>query len=467
MQQKYQSERLGIEPIPKLLRNLSIPAMVGMFVMALYNVVDTIFISYALGIEAVAGLTISFPVLMIIMAISVAMGIGGSSVISRRLGAKQEEEANQVFGNIVTMIIFVSIIGIIGAFTVLESLLIMFGATPDIIGYSYDYMFPILLGTFLFSFGFATNSIVRSEGNAKFSMNIMIISSVLNIILDAFFIFVLEMGVRGAAYATIISQGVVTVLLLQYFLSGKSSLSLSIRDLKPKFAIIKEVFAIGLPGFMQQAAGGIMFISINAMLIRFGSEFHVGLFGIVQRISMFMLMPLVGIMQGMQPMVGYNFGANNFSRLKETIWLGLKVVTILSTIIFVIMMIFPKYFLLVFSSEPDVIKAGTDAIRILFATAFFIGVPVVCGGIFQALGKVKESLILSMSRQILFLIPLVLILPHTFGVNGVWMAFPIADALSFALASILLYRNRHIILRDDCPKEVVPLHENSVTTTAQ
>ncbi|MCT8137162.1 MATE family efflux transporter [Anaerobacillus sp. CMMVII] len=466
MQQKIQSERLGSEPIPKLLRNLSIPAMVGMFVMALYNIVDTIFISYAVGISAVAGLTISFPVIMIIMAISVAMGIGGASVISRRLGAKRENEANQVFGNIITMIILVSIIGIIGAFTILEPMLVLFGATPDILGYSYDYMFPILIGTFLFSFGFATNSIVRSEGNARFSMNIMIISSVLNIILDAIFIFGFDMGVKGAAYASVLSQGVITVLYLQYFLTGKSSLSLRLVDLKPNFAIIKEVFSVGLPGFMQQAAGGIMFIAINAMLIRFGSEFHVGLFGIVQRISMFMLMPLVGIMQGMQPIVGYNFGANNFSRMKETIWIGLKVSTILSTAIFVIMMIFPKYFLMMFSADPEVIKAGSEAIRILFATAFLIGVPVICGGIFQALGKVKESLILSMSRQILFLIPLVLILPHFFGVNGVWIAFPVADLLSFGLAAVLLYRNRKTILRED---EVIDpaVYEQKISSPAQ
>lgn len=459
MQQKYQSERLGTEAIPKLLRSLSIPAMVGMFVMALYNIVDTIFISYAVGISAVAGLTIAFPVIMIIMAISVAMGMGGASVISRRLGAKEEKEANQVFGNIITMIILVSIFGIISAFTILEPMLILFGATPDILGYAYDYMFPILLGTFLFSFGFATNAIVRSEGNAKFSMNIMIISSILNIVLDAIFIFGLNMGVQGAAYASVLSQSIITLLFLHYFLSGKSSLSLSFADLKPKLKLIKEVFAIGLPGFMQQAAGGIMFISINAMLIRFGSEFHVGLFGIVQRISMFMLMPLVGIMQGIQPIVGYNFGANNFTRLKATVLLSLKIITVLSTIIFAIMMIFPKYFMMIFTSDPEVIKSGVDAIRILFATAFFIGVPVVSGGIFQALGKVRESLILSMSRQILFLIPLVLILPHFFGVNGVWMAFPIADTLSFTLAATLLYKNRNLIFKDDEKVNAIPMKE--------
>lgn len=464
MEQKFQSERLGTEPIPKLLKNLSIPAIIGMFVMALYNVVDTIFISYAVGISAVAGLTISFPVLMIIMAISVALGTGGASIISRLLGARKEAEANKVFGNILTIIIAVSIVGFVGAFTVLEPLLILFGATPDIIGYAIDYMFPLMLGTIFFSFGFATNSIVRSEGNAKFSMNIMIISSVVNIILDALFIFGFNMGVIGAAYATLLSQALVMLILLRYFLTGKSSLSIRLSDLAPKLTIIKEVFSIGLPGFMQQAAGSLMMISINVMLIRFGSEFHVGLFGIVQRISMFMLMPLVGIMQGMQPMVGYNFGAKNFTRLKETIWLGLKVSTILSIIIFVLMLIFPKYFMMIFSADQAVIQEGANAMKILFATAFFIGVPVVCGGIFQALGKVKQALILSMSRQILFLIPLVLILPHFFGVTGVWLAFPISDTLSFILAAILLYRERKVILREDDRNKIKV--ENDIATSS-
>lgn len=447
MQQKNQSERLGFEPIPKLLRSLSVPAMIGMFVMALYNVVDTIFISHAVGISGVAGVTISFPIMMIIMAISAAMGVGGASVISRRLGAKREKEANQVFGNIIAVTIFMSVIGIIGAFTFLPSLLRLFGATPEIFGFSYDYMFPFMLGTFFFSFGFATNNIIRSEGNAKFAMLTMVIPAVLNIILDPIFIFGFDLGVKGAAYATVLSQMTVTTVILWYFLSGRSSLTLSRSDLVPNFKILKEVMMVGLPAFMQQAAGSLMVISINSMLIRFGSEFYVGVFGIVQRISMFMFMPLIGVMQGMQPIIGYNYGAKNEARLKETVWLGLKVVTIISTFIFIIMMVLPKLFVSIFSSDPEVINAGSTAIRILFATSFVIGVPVVSGGIFQALGKVKQALTLSMSRQILFLIPLVLILPHFFGVNGVWMAFPISDLLAFALACILLYRNKNTILQ--------------------
>ncbi|MEB1807289.1 MAG: MATE family efflux transporter [Bacillaceae bacterium] len=446
MNQKFQSERLGTEPIPKLLKSLSIPAIIGMVVMALYNVIDTIFISYGVGIAAVAGVTISFPLMMLMMAISAAMGIGGASVISRRLGERKEKEANQVFGNVLTLILLLSVIGFVGAFTFLEPVLILFGATPEILPYALDYMFPILLATLFFTFGFATNSIIRSEGNARFAMMAMIIPSVLNIILDAVFIFGLNMGVRGAAYATVISQVVTSVMVIQYFVSGKSTLSLTIADFKLKFALVKEITLVGLPAFVQQAAGSVMMIAINAMLIRFGGEFYVGVFGIIQRIIMMSFMPMAGIMQGMQPIVGYNYGAKNFSRLRETVMLSLKVTTVMSVAVFFIVMLFPSYLMSIFTSDPAVIEAGADSMRVMFAAVFLIGIQIISSGLYQALGKAKLALILSLSRQFLFLIPLVLILPHFMGTTGVWLAFPIADFFSFLLAGYLLYRHRETFL---------------------
>ncbi|MEC2070747.1 MATE family efflux transporter [Alkalihalophilus marmarensis] len=454
MKEKMQSDKLGTESIPKLLRDLSIPAMIGMFVMALYNVVDTIFISYGVGIEAVAGVTIAFPVMMIIMAVSAAMGIGGASVISRRLGEKRGDEANQVFGNIISIILLISIIGVIASFTFLEPMLVLFGASPDILPYAVEYMFPIMLGTFFFSFAFATNNIVRSEGNAKFAMNTMIIPAVLNIILDPIFIFGLNMGVQGAAVATVISQAAVTVVILRYYLTGQSSLSLAWEDLKIKWSIVKEVVSVGMPAFVQQASGSIMMIAINTMLIQYGSDLYVGIFGIIQRILMFAVMPIIGVMQGMMPIVGYNYGAKQFERMRETIWLTLKVVVISSVVIFLSMMIFPAWFMRIFTADPEVIEAGASAMRILFLTFFVVGVQVVAGGLYQALGKPKPALILSLSRQILFLIPLVLILPRFFGVSGVWIAFPIADVLSFVLASALLYKDRDTILVKGKEEEV-------------
>lgn len=442
-----QSERLGTEPIPKLLKSLSIPAMIGMFVMALYNVVDTIFISYGVGIDAVAGVTVAFPIMMIMMAVSAAMGIGGASVISRRLGERKEEEANHVFGNIISVILIISVIGVISSFTILEPILRLFGATPDILGYAFDYMFPILIGTFFFSFAFATNNIVRSEGNAKFAMMTMIIPAVINIILDPIFIFGLNMGVRGAAVATVISQASVTLIILHYFLTGKSTLQLRLVDLKLKLSILKEVIAVGLPAFAQQAAGSVMMIAINTMLIRFGGDMHVGIFGIIQRIIMFTVMPMMGVMQGMQPIVGYNYGARNFERLRETVVLGLKVTVFLSFLIFALVMAVPHWLMMIFTSDPEVIQAGSEYLRIMFSAVFLIGGQVIGSGLYQALGKPKQALILSLSRQLIFLIPLVLILPHFIGVYGVFLAFPISDFFACVLASILMYRDRDIFFK--------------------
>ncbi len=461
MEQKQQTVLLGTEKITTLLRNLSIPAMIGMFVMTLYNVVDTIFISYGVGIDAVAGITIAFPLMMIVMAVSGAIGVGGASVISRRLGERREEEANTVFGNIISLIIIVSIAGLFIAFFALDPLLILFGGTESTLGYAKEYMFPIMFGTFFFSFGFAVNNIVRSEGNARFAMMTMIVPAVINIILDPIFIFGFNMGVRGAAIATVISQAAVTVMIFQYFLSGKSSLSLGKQHLNLKGKVVKEVLGVGMPAFVQQASGSIMVIAINYMLIQFGSEFYVGIYGIIQRIVMFTVIPIIGIMQGMMPIVGYNYGAKQFERMRQTIWITLKIVTICAAVITLVLVIFPTPFLRIFTANPEVIQEGATAMRILFIVFFVVGAQIVAGGLYQALGKPKQALILSLSRQILMLIPLVLILPHFFGLIGVWIAFPVSDVLSFFLAVILLYRDRDTILvkgkeEDEILEENVP-----------
>lgn len=444
---KEQSQRLGTQPIPKLLANLSIPAMIGMFVMALYNVVDTLFIARGVGILGVSGVSIGFPVMMIMMAIAAAVGIGGASVISRRLGENKAEEADQVFGNVLFSILIVSSFGFIGAFTFLEPLLHLFGATEAIMPYAKDYLFPIMLGAFFFSFAFTTNNIIRSEGNSRFAMMTMIIPSVMNIILDPIFIFSLDMGVQGAALATVISQASVSLVILFYFLNGKSSLNVNLSFLKPQWKVMKEVLAIGMPAFIRQVSGSGMMIAINLMLIKFGGEFEVGVFGIVQKLAMFTIMPMVGVLQGMQPIIGYNYGAKNYERLKETIQLGLKVVSIISTGIFLLMMIFPENLMQIFTGDAATIETGAGAIRIMFALSMLIGAQVVSGGLYQALGMAKPALILSMARQVLFLIPLVLILPYAFGVNGVWLAFPLSDLLAFTLSMVFLFRDRDLFFK--------------------
>ncbi|SFK36651.1 putative efflux protein, MATE family [Halobacillus dabanensis] len=456
---KEQSQRLGSQPIPKLLTNLSVPAMIGMFVMALYNVVDTLFIARGVGILGVSGVSIGFPVMMIIMAIAAAVGIGGASVISRRLGENKQEEANQVFGNILFTIVVVSSLGFIGAFTFLEPLLRLFGATESIMPYAVDYLFPIMIGSIFFSFAFTTNSIIRSEGNSKFAMMTMIIPAVLNMILDPIFIFGLNMGVQGASVATVISQATVTIVVLNYFLKGKSSLTIKAAYLKPQWFVIREVLVIGMPAFIRQVSGSGMMIAINWRLIKFGGEFEVGVFGIVQKLAMFTIMPMIGVLQGMQPIIGYNYGAKNYDRLKETVMLGMKVVTVISAGIFVLMMAFPEGLMNIFTGDSATIETGAYAIRIMFALAMLIGVQVVSGGLYQALGMAKPALILSMARQVLFLIPLVLILPNFFGVTGVWLAFPLSDLMAFLLSMVFLYKDRSLFFRskkEDPPYQPAP-----------
>ncbi|MFC0016041.1 MULTISPECIES: MATE family efflux transporter [Allobacillus] len=460
MEQKQQTEQLGTEKISTLLRNLSVPALIGMFVMTLYNVVDTVFISYGVGIEAVAGTTVAFPMMMIMIAVAAALGVGGSSVISRRLGAKKPEEANLIFANIITLILFASVAGVLISLFALEPLLLLFGATPSTIGYAMDYMFPILLGTFFFTSGFAANNLVRAEGNARFAMVLMIIPAAINIVLDPIFIFGLNMGVQGAAIATVISQAAVFGMIFNYYARGKSSLKFVFENMKLKAAIVKEVLSVGMPAFIQQSAGSILVIAVNAMLIEYGTEFYVGIYGIIQRIVMIMALPIMAVMQGMMPIVGYNYGAQNYDRMRETIWLTMKVVTISATSITIILVAIPEPFLRIFTANQEVIEEGSTAMRILFSLFFVVGVQIVAGGLYQALGKPKQALILSLSRQLLILIPLVLILPPYFGVIGVWLAFPISDILAVGLAGYLLYRDRTPMLvkgkDEDSEKKNVP-----------
>lgn len=447
---KHQSDRLGKEPVPQLLAKLSIPAMVGMFVMALYNVVDTIYIARSVGTIGVAATSIAFPVQLIIMALAGAVGIGGASVISRRLGEQKTEEANEVFGNVVGIVIIVSLIGVILGFGMLEPILILFGASPTILPYASDYLGIILYGTIFFAFAFAMNNIIRSEGNAKTAMYTMIISAGLNILLTPIFIFGLGWGIKGAAVATVLSQAITVVYLIWYFLSGKSSLTFRLKYLIPNLNLIKQILAIGASAFTRQVSGSIMFIIANHMLIHFGGDLGVAVFGIVHRVIMFTLMPMFGIVQGLLPIVGYNYGANKPNRVSETIMLAMKAATALAFVTFIIMMIFPKQIMLIFTNDPAAIDMGVVALRIMFSLAILIGVQMVAGGVFQALGNAKVALILSMSRQVLFMIPLLLTLPFIFGVHGVWIAFPVADILSFALAMwfIMKYKTYFIPKKD-------------------
>lgn len=444
---KPQSERLGKEPIPKLLSSLAFPAMIGMFVMASYNVVDTIIISRAVGTLGVAAVSIAFPVQMIMMALAGAIGIGGASVISRMLGANETVSANHVFGNVISLVLIISILGAVLGLSLLTPILILFGSSPTILPLAQDYLGIILYGTVFFAFGFSMNNIVRSEGNAKTAMMTMVISALLNVIFTSYLVFVLDLGIRGSALGTVLAQAFTSFYLVFYFLKGKSSLSFKAVYLFPRLFIMRQIAAIGSSAFVHQAAASIMFIVANHMLVFYSGDLAVAVFGIIHKVLMFTLMPIMGVVQGLLPIVGYNFGANLNHRVSESIRLGIKASTIIATFAFVMIMAFPKLFMLVFTDDIQAIEMGISALRIMFALSMTIGLQMISGGVFQALGKARAAFVLSMSRQIFFLIPMLLTLPLMFGLTGVWLAFPISDLLSFLLSLWFIQKHKTVFFK--------------------
>jgi putative MATE family efflux protein len=439
---KRQSERLGVDPIGRLLAELTIPATVGMLAMALHSVIDAIYIGRGVGAIGVAAVAITFPLSMLIMAISGAIGIGGASVISINLGAGRLDRANLAFGNILLMILIVGIAGLFLGLTFLEQLLKLFAASDTILPLSKEYLGIILYGTIFFSFSFAVNNIVRAEGNARVAMGTMIISSFLNIIFTPIFMFAMKLGMSGAAYGTVTAQGLTSFYLIYYYGANKSTLTINLKYIKLNIRMTKQILSIGASAFVRQGASSIMLIIANHMLVFYGGDMAIAVLGIIHRVMMFTLMPIMGIVQGMMPVVGFNYGAQKKLRVREAITLSMKLATLIATAGFLVVMFFPALLIKVFTDDPVLIDMGRSALCIMFAMAFTVGIQMVTGGVFQALGKAREAFIMSMARQILFLIPMLFLLPPLIGLKGVWLSFPVADAFSFLLAIWLILRHK-------------------------
>ncbi|HIH75006.1 MAG TPA: MATE family efflux transporter [Methanosarcina sp.] len=442
------SRMLADEKIGKLLFKLSVPATIGMLVQAFYNLVDTIFVGRAYGaesIQAIGGIAVAFPIQMIGMAISLAIGIGGASIISRRLGERELEKAEKTFANLIFLSLFSSLTMTVAGLAYIIPLLKTFGATDTILPYALEYLEVILYGTVLFSLAMVSNAVIRSEGNAKVAMNSMLISGGLNVILDPIFIFSFGMGIKGAAIATVLAQAIGVLYVIRYFLSGKSILGFHFGALRPDRNIITEVFAIGMSPFTRNVSGSFMVIILNNLLAFYGGDLAIAVFGIINRLMMFTLMPMFGIIQGLQPIVGFNYGAKNFGRVRDTIKLAILATTCMSIAGFLILYLFPEQLFGIFSSDLQLITEGKSAVRVIVLATPLVGFQVVGAAFYQALGKAKPSLFLSMCRQMLFLIPLVIILPKYLNLSGVWAAFPLADALAFTVTVFMVIREFRLL----------------------
>jgi len=429
---------LADEPIKTLLWRLSLPATAGMFVMSLYNVVDAIFVGRGVGTLGIAGVSIVFPVQMVITGIGLMVGMGAASLISRSLGADRMERAARTLGNAIILILILG--GTLAAVGLSWStfLLRLFGATETILPYAKEYMDIILLGVVFHEFSMAGNAIIRAEGNARVAMISMFIGALLNIALDPVFIFALGMGIRGAAIATVIAHVAATLYLVRYFLSGRSSLRIRVKNFILQLTVVKEIVAIGLAAFVRTTAGSFMAVIINRTLGFYGGDVSIAVFGVVFKVLHFAVMPNMGISQGLQPILGFSYGARRYDRGIEVIRHSVIIATAISIAAFLIIRIFAGSIISIFSTDATLISQGTHAIRLVFIAIYLVGFQIVGATVFQAIGKAIPTLVLSSSRQILFLIPLIFILPHFFGLNGVWPSFPIADTLSFAITLALV-----------------------------
>lgn len=435
------TKELGTKPIGALLAQFSIPAVIAMLVNAIYNVVDRIFIGQYAGESALASLTIAFPVMMIIFAFASLIGMGGSSLLAIRFGEKDQEGANHVFGNTISFGLIITIITLTTVFLNLDDLLTLFGASPETLGAASTYM-TIILGGFIFQMvSFILNSSVRTEGQPILSMVAMMASAITNILLDYVFIAIFGMGVAGAAYATIAGQFLGLVILLSYYIRKQSSLKLQIKHLIPDLKVVTQIVTIGFATFISTIGTSIAMAFMNRQLGEYGGTSAITSMGAINSLYTFFIMPIMGITQGMQPIIGYNYGAKEQDRVNKTMIYGLAVGVIFSSIVFALLQLFPATFVGMFL-EPgsDTIAVAVEGLRIFMLMLPLLSVNLMGIAYYQSTAQGRTSMILGMLRQVVFLIPLVLILPTFIGLMGVWIAVAISDGMAIAITILMLVR---------------------------
>ena len=444
--------QMGEASITRLLIRFSLPATAGMLVMATYNIVDTIFVGI-LGSKAIAALSIAFPLQMLLGALGIGTGVGAASLISRSLGAGQKDVATRAVGQVISLsLLYGLIIAIIG-FYLLEPLLIIFGATADIIGLTAEYVIVITSGSVMFFLIMGLNNVVRGEGNPKLSMYVMILSALTNIILDPIFIFLLGMGVQGAAVATVLAKVIGVVIMLNYFISGKGEIQISWACLKPSLQTIRKIYVIGFPAMILQLSTNLSLVIANNILAVYG-YLAIAALGLIFRLFMFALMPVIGISQGLLPIIGYNFGAGKMDRIREALTKGVFLSTCVIVFFGALYFTWPSFFLSIFSREAELIALGSRALRIMVIMFPVIGAQIVFATYFQATGKGKPSLLLSILREVIIFIPLLLIFSGLIGLDGVWISRPVSDLLAFLVTYLLISRE---LKRQGIPFQYMPV----------
>jgi putative MATE family efflux protein len=435
---KNNSDFLGKDPLFPLLMRLSVPAVVGMMVMALYNIVDSIFVGRGVGSLALAGLAIAFPIQISLGALGQMVGVGSASIASRRLGEGRHDEAEQALGTCVLYVFSLGVLVAIGLAFSLQPVLKLFGATEAILPYAIDYVLVLLFSIPLQMTSMASINMVRAEGNAKTAMKIMLAGVLLNIILDPIFIFGFDMGIKGAALATVIGQATNFTIVSIHFLRGNSVLKLRLKNIRLRVHLIKEITILGLPNFVQMAGTGLIATVINNILGVYAGDIAISTYGIITRLTSFLMMPLGGIAQGFQPIAGFNYGAKNYQRVRHVFLLALSIGTGSATLFFIIVMTAPEALVGLFTTDQALLVYAVPALRTISLCTPIIGIQMISSIYFQAIGRGMPALVLGLSRQFIFLLPMVLVLSQFFQAKGVWAAFPISDFMATSATCLVL-----------------------------
>ncbi|GAB1450353.1 MATE family efflux transporter [Draconibacterium sp.] len=434
-------EELAQANVGRLMLKYFIPAFVGVFLNALYNIVDRIFIGQGVGAEALSGISVIFPVMLIMMGFGMLIGIGTGVLVSINLGKKKKEMAEQTIGTGFSLMVLVSIIIMFVTYILKKPILHSFGATPETFQFANDYLNIILAGTTFTVVGFSLNNVIRSEGNARIAMVSMILSSVTNIVLDYIFIFWFDMGVKGAALATIISMFVLMVWVLLHFRGNRSVVKLKNKHIRVDWDIMTEIISIGMAPFSMQIANSLVQGLLNKKLIALGGDLAVGAMGIINSVLTLFIMAIVAINMASQPIIGFNFGSKSVHRVKESLRISLIAASVIALVAFVIIEVFPGAIVKLFNDDSQVLyDISVNGIRLVILALPIVGFQVVASNFFQSVGKAKIATFATLFRQVILLIPLILIFPGFWGINGIWIAFPVADTLSALVVSFLLIR---------------------------
>ena len=429
---------LGTKPVGQLLMRYAVPAIIAMTASSLYNMVDSIFIGQGVGALAISGLAITFPLMNLSTAFGAGVGVGASSLLSVKLGQKDYDAAQNILGNTVVLNIITGVCFSIISLLFLEPILMFFGASAQTLPYAKDYMEIILLGNVVTHLYFGLNALQRAAGKPQLSMYMTIFTVILNAILDPIFIWPLGLGIRGAAYATVLSQFLALIWQLVMFSNKAEFIHFKRGIYRLRSRLVKNILAIGMSPFSMNVCACFVVIIINNSLVSHGGDMAVGAYGIINRIAFIFVMITIGVNQGMQPIAGYNYGAMKYDRMMRVLKYAVICGTCVTTTGFVVGEFLPEQCVRLFTSDQTLIDLSVHAMHITMVSFPIIGYQMVIANFFQSIGKAKISVFLSLSRQLVFLIPLLLVLPTLYGVDGVWWSMPVADTISALVTAVIM-----------------------------